>query len=280
VTVKILFSNYCGETLNRDGQVGAADWFPESLNHMDLAKGEGTTDGGYVTYRGASGSITINWQVSGDGTVTMTSSPYASSCRFDSGNWVLVANRAPAPSVPVAPNCTVTVSDRDCLCQPCDSDRACMLAIIANRLSPEGTLLTLPGFKSNGDNSCCGETLHWLLQQWGSDANLWFMVDVPEKPGNGTMPSAGDIFALHPTGKPAERAHVGFIYRIRGGPDDFEWQAAEGGQEHIEVGAAGKMWINPNWRGIKGTKTELLGWKNLDTIPRVRTLCRGKVGKR
>lgn len=280
MTVKIFFTNSTGETLTRTGQLGAVDWFQQSVSDGATAQGEGKDDDGWVSYQGASGSVTIRWQVSGDGSVTMSSATYPTQCTQCPDEWVLTAKPF-VPSVPAAPSCTTTVGDRVCLCQPCfTSDAACLIAIIADRLK-EGVLTQFPGwFAPGGGATCCGDVLHSLFKEWGSKDSFWFGVDTPEKPGKGTMPSAGDIFALCKAGDPSTREHVGIIYRIRGTPDSFEWQSAEGGQENSAKGNPGLMWINPNYRGIKGKNTDLQGWKKLSTITRDRTLCRGKIGQK
>ena len=118
MNVKILFSNYTGEKLARDGQKGAVDWFPETLDSMGLAKGEGAADGGWVTYKGSNGSVTINWEVSGDGSAAVTSPAYKCDCnKSTSGDrsWVIVANRLPVAGpttlspIAVAPNVPAAV---------------------------------------------------------------------------------------------------------------------------------------------------------------------------
>lgn len=147
--------------------------------------------------------------------------------------------------------------------QELSADREALLAILDKMLGSPGTLRPVPGWTKKGTATSCGDFVGMVLLKWGSHyGNRWFMIDDPEKPGEGNMPEVGDVFVLKK--KNGERAHVGFVYRIEGDADSFTWQSAEGGQ-----GPNGdQMWISPKKRGIHGEKTDLEGWKSLDDIPR------------
>lgn len=165
---------------------------------------------------------------------------------------------------------------------PCDSsvsNRACLIAIIDKWMAPAGKQKPVPGWKRTGPETSCGDTVQWLLsREWGSKEDprsLAFGIAITYKIGQGRMPRPGDVFVLYPKGKEKERAHVGFVYQVRGSHDDFEWRSAEGGQ-----GAGGDlMWISPNWRGMYSATSDLLGWRDLDTIARDRARCKGRPKK-